>query len=240
MLEKMISTISELNVAALHLRGIGDMDGVKKLAKEWVVPYQQAIDFIQGKRYRLADVPVTDRYFETATEKLWEEMFLLDDRSFAGVIGEYVSSLCREDENLHSQVLKKHKSLQHCLDYVTGKAYEVALAQAQAKGAERLTENTGLALSEREVFPWVLEYYKNADEDKAEEKKTKEREKILSEWQRKEPGLSGKKTAVSKSGRGKAKQTEKKETSSAKPEKAVKQETKKKEDFGQLSLFDMQ
>lgn len=71
-------------------------------------------------------------------------------------------------------------------------------------------------------------------------KKQKKREKILSEWQRKEPGLSGKKTAVSKSGRGKAKQTGKKETSSAKPEKAVKQETKKKEDFGQLSLFDMQ
>lgn len=132
---KLFTAYDELNAAAMHLRQNGDMDELRKLAKAWSVPYAQAEDYIRGKRYRLAEVPVADKDFKTPFEKLREEMLVLDDKYFASVIAWYMVRKCEEEESLGERVLKKHKSLQRCLDFVTDKAFAIA--------TERKTERIG-------------------------------------------------------------------------------------------------
>lgn len=247
-----MSNVAELNAAAQHLRMEKDMEGIKALARAWAVPYQHTQDYIEGKRYRLADVPVAKGDFKFPSEKLREEMLALDDKYFADVIGWHITRLCRDDEELAVQVLKSHKSLQHCMDFITEKAYEVALGQAREKGMERIQANTGLALTEKEVFPWAEEYYRKEDEEDIKKKEEEEKKKILAEWERRErPAVSEKKaeTKKKKSGNRKTKKAEKEtETSSAQKEQEAsvktekKKEEKKKEEkkeYGQMSLFDL-
>ena len=76
----------------------------------------------------------------------------------------YLVNLAKTDLVLEAQVLKKHKMLQKCLDYVMQKAYNIALEGAKKKGENGIRANTGLALSGDQVFPWVLEYYAKDDE----------------------------------------------------------------------------
>ena len=117
----------------------------------------------KGSRYRLVDIPIEERKFANASEKLRAEMFALKDAGFADIIGQYLVNLAKTDSALDAQVLKKHKMLQRCLDYVTQKAYNIALEGAKKKGENGIRANTGLALSGDQVFPWVLEYYAKDD-----------------------------------------------------------------------------
>ena len=164
MLNEIIKTAEELNTAALHYRQSGNMDGVRELAKAHAVSKKQTEEFIQGSRYRLVDIPIEERTFANASEKLRAEMFALKDAGFADIIGQYLVNLAKTDSALDAQVLKKHKMLQRCLDYVTQKAYNIALEGAKKKGENGIRANTGLALSGDQVFPWVLEYYAKDDE----------------------------------------------------------------------------
>ena len=72
MIEKMVENVVELNDAAVHLRNQGDMEALRRLAKKWAVPYEQTEDFIQGRRYRLAEIPIRQKIFRTTSEKLRE------------------------------------------------------------------------------------------------------------------------------------------------------------------------
>ncbi|MDO4339137.1 MAG: Cas9 inhibitor AcrIIA9 family protein [Eubacteriales bacterium] len=236
MLEKIIRNVSELNAVALRLRQDGNLEEIRKLAKEWVIPYPQTEDFIHGKRYRLAEDPIAEKNFRTPFEKLREEMLALDDKSFADIVGWHLFQKCREDEELSAQVLKKQKSLQRCLDFITGKAFELATEQVKQKGMERVQENTALAITEKEVFPWAEEYYRKEDEAEVEEKAAAEKKKILAAWEaaEKKGTNAGKAVKVKKAENGKAKRkTQKKADQASAPEK-------KKESFGQMSLFDLQ
>ena len=134
MLNEIIKTAEELNTAALYYRQSGNMDGVRELAKAHAVSKKQTEEFIQGSRYRLVDIPIEERKFANASEKLRAEMFALKDAGFADIIGQYLVNLAKTDSALDAQVLKKHKMLQRCLDYVTQKAYNIALEEAKKKG----------------------------------------------------------------------------------------------------------
>lgn len=134
MIEKMVENVVELNDAAVHLRNQGDMEALRRLAKKWAVPYEQTEDFIQGRRYRLAEIPIGQKIFRTASEKLREEILVLDDKDFAGIIGWHIIRKCEEDPKLAISVMKRHKSLQRCLDFVMEKAFETATEQAKRKG----------------------------------------------------------------------------------------------------------
>lgn len=178
MLNEIIKTAEELNTAALHYRQSGNMDGVRELAKAHAVSKKQTEEFIQGSRYRLVDIPIGERKFANASEKLRAEMFALKDAGFADIIGQYLVNLAKTDSALDAQVLKKHKMLQRCLDYVTQKAYNIALEGAKKRGENGIRANTGLALSGDQVFPWVLEYYAKDDEKEIAEKEQEEKKKI--------------------------------------------------------------
>ena len=175
MLNEIIKTAEELNTAALYYRQSGNMDGVRELAKAHAVSKKQTEEFIQGSRYRLVDIPIEERKFANASEKLRAEMFALKDAGFADIIGQYLVNLAKTDSALDAQVLKKHKMLQRCLDYVTQKAYNIALEGAKKKGENGIRANTGLALSGDQVFPWVLEYYAKDDEKEIAEKEQEEK-----------------------------------------------------------------
>lgn len=244
MLDKIVRSVNELNAAAESLRQSGGTEELKKLARAWNVPYAQTEDYIKGKRYRLMEVPVSDKEFRTHSEKLREEMLVLDDKYFASIIAWHMIQKCEEDGELGKMVLKKHKSLQRCMDFITGRAFEAATEQAKQKGREGVQRNTGFALTENEVFPWAEEYYQSSDEDAVKKNEAEEKEKIQKEWERREGvakvAASGTKKASPKAKKG----TKKKETD--KPGKAAGNSaaagTKKAAGAGtsgQLSLFDL-
>ena len=181
MIEKMVENVVELNDAAVHLRNQGDMEALRRLAKKWAVPYEQTEDFIQGRRYRLTEIPIEQKTFRTASEKLREEILVLDDKDFAGIIGWHIIRKCEEDPKLAISVMKRHKSLQRCLDFVMEKAFETATEQAKKKGLDRVREDEAETLAKE-----------------AEEKK-----KILSEWEQAErKSASAGKTTVKKKDAG--------------------------------------
>lgn len=233
MLNEIIKTAEELNTAALYYRQSGNMDGVRELAKAHAVSKKQTEEFIQGSRYRLVDIPIEERKFANASEKLRAEMFALKDAGFADIIGQYLVNLAKTDSALDAQVLKKHKMLQRCLDYVTQKAYNIALEGAKKKGENGIRANTGLALSCDQVFPWVLEYYAKDDEKEIAEKEQEEKKKIQKEWD-----------SVNKRTKTIPKNPGTKKDSEVHPKEAAEQEEKyiskkKSKDSGQMSLFDM-
>ena len=225
MLNEIIKTAEELNTAALHYRQSGNMDGVRELAKAHAVSKKQTEEFIQGSRYRLVDIPIEERKFANASEKLRAEMFALKDAGFADIIGQYLVNLAKTDSALDAQVLKKH--------YVTQKAYNIALEGAKKKGENGIRANTGLALSGDQVFPWVLEYYAKDDEKEIAEKEQEEKKKIQKEWD-----------SVNKRTKTIPKNQGTKKDSEVHPKEAAEQEEKhiskkKSKDSGQMSLFDM-
>ena len=177
MLNEILKTAEELNAAALHYRQSGNMDGVRELAKAHAVSRKQTEAFIQGSRYRLVEIPIGERKFVNASEKLRAEMFILKDAGFADIIGQYLVNLAKTDSALEAQVLKRHKMLQRCLDYVTQKAYNVALEAAKKKGENSVRANTGLALSGDQVFPWVLNITRKMMKRKWPKKSRKKRKR---------------------------------------------------------------
>lgn len=244
MLDKIVKSVNELNAAAEHLRQSGGIEELKKLAKAWNVPYAQTEDYIKGKRYRLMEVPVSDREFRTYSEKLREEMLALDDKYLASVIAWHIMRKCEEDGELGEMVLKKHKSLQRCMDFITGKAFEIATDQAKQKGLEGVQRNTGLALTQNEVFPWAEEYYRSDDEETVKKKETEDKEEIQKEWARREGGAkvaaSGQKKASPKAkNRTKKKETDKAGKTTGSGAAAGTKKGAKADTSGQLSLFDM-
>lgn len=244
MLEKIVKNREDVNAAAMHLLQAHDLEELRKLAKTWAVSFQQTEDYIHGKRYRLMEIPITDKAYQSAAEKLREEMIVLNDKMFADIIAWQIIRICSEDPVMEAQVLKKHKSLQRCLDYVTGKAFEMAQAQMKEKGIDNGPQKMGIALTEKEVFPWAEEYYRNMDEKETAEKEEKEKAQIISEWTRREnkEKHASNKTAVS--GKGK-KSTSKKAQADTKEnvadQSANVQCNKKnqKETMQQISLFDL-
>lgn len=238
MYEKIVKNVEELNVAAMHLLQVKDLDALRTLAKTWSISYQQTEDYIHGKRYRLAEIPVADKNFRTASEKLREEMLALDDKYFADIVAWHMIRKSGEDEELSEQILKKHKSLQRCLDYVTGKAFEAAKAQTKQKGLERVPQNTGLALTEKEVFPWAEEYYRKQDENETEKKEAEEKKKILSDWETRE--RKSKTVPAKAADSGKGKKTARKAKEAAGEEKKPAKDPSRKDIPQQMSLFDLQ
>lgn len=246
MLDKIVKSVNELNATAEHLRQSDGIEELKKLAKAWNVPYAQTEDYIKGKRYRLMEVPVSDREFRTYSEKLREEMLALDDKYLASVIAWHIMRKCEEDGELGEMVLKKHKSLQRCMDFITGKAFEVATEQAKQKGLEGVQRNTGLALTQNEVFPWAEDYYRSDDEEAVKKKETEDKEEIQKEWARREGGAgakvaaSGQKKASPKAKNGtKKKETDKAGKTTGSGAAAGTKKTAKTDTSGQLSLFDL-
>ena len=113
MLEKLAKSIEEINVLAEHYRTCHNVAAIESLAKEHSISKEDMDAFIAGKRNFLLKVLLT-RQSASATEKLTEEMLLLQDPGYATVIGTYLLDLARKDPVMKEVILQPHKTLRRC------------------------------------------------------------------------------------------------------------------------------
>ena len=177
MLEKLAKSIEEINVLAEHYRTCHNVAAIESLAKEHSISKEDMDAFIAGKRNFLLKVLLT-RQSASATEKLTEEMLLLQDPGYATVIGTYLLDLARKDPVMKEVILQPHKTLRRCIEYVHEKAYETALKKAKKEGKAGVGQNTGIAIGSTEVFAWVIDYYLLDDRKDMEKKAQEEKDTI--------------------------------------------------------------
>ena len=166
----------------------------------------------------------------SVTEKLTEEMLLLQDSGYATVLGTYLLDLARKDPVMKDVILQPHKTLRHCIEYVHEKAYETALEKAKKEGKTGVGQNAGIAIGSTEVFAWVIDYYLLDDRKDMEKKAQEEKDTIKKAWKKAESirALSTK-----------SNDSDTKKDVSEEALVAAKPVAKKKEEPEQLSLFNL-
>ncbi|RHS99349.1 hypothetical protein DW904_10555 [Ruminococcus sp. AM42-11] len=110
MLEKLAKSIEEVNVLAEHYRTCQNVAAIEGLAKECFISKEDTDAFIAGKRKFLLKVLLTQQAV-SVTEKLTEEMLLLQDSGYATVLGTYLLDLARKDPVMKEVILQPHKTL---------------------------------------------------------------------------------------------------------------------------------
>ena len=195
MYEKVIHNTEELNAMAAHLRMAQNFPELRLLAAERLVPEQDVEDFISGKRFLLAEIPMSEKKYTSAAEKLREEMWHLKDQLFTDLVAQYLIQRAKEDILFGFRVLKKQKTLQKCMDYIMKQAYQMAEKEREKKFGKKQDPKgrTGnqnqafsLGIAETKVYQWAEEYYALEDEVKEAKEQAKERKKRLNALKRKE------------------------------------------------------
>ena len=194
MYEKVIHNTEELNAMAVHLRMAQNFPELRLLAAERLVPEQDVEDFISGKRFLLAEIPMSEKNYTSAAEKLREEMWHLKDQLFTDLVAQYLIGRAKEDILFGFRVLKKQKSLQKCMDYIMKQAYQMAEKEREKKFGKKQdpkgrtgnqNQSFGLGIAEMKVYQWAEEYYALEDEVKEAKEQAKERKKRLNALKRK-------------------------------------------------------
>ena len=81
MLGKMIENTKDLNMVADRLRARGEISRLQELCKEWLIPEKDMQDFLQGKRLRLAEVPLEEKFFLLLLKRLRKKCISLKDQA---------------------------------------------------------------------------------------------------------------------------------------------------------------
>lgn len=224
-------SIQEINQMALNLRKLRMKEELLKLAEGNKVSKSDTEDFQQGKQYFLVDGGNTEKFYETARSKVVDEMFQLNDPLFGNIIGGYLLSHCNKC-SFEQQILRSHKTLQRCIEYLMKKAYGT-VDEEDVKSRK----NVGVALAGDMVYGWVNDYY--ASDDKEEAVKNMKDADAAFTRRRATTKLSDSKTSSKKSASHskRAKQTKKQEerNNTAKQECT---ENDKAQVAGQVSLFE--
>lgn len=194
MYDKVITSIWELNTVARHLRNMGEIKKIELLAAKWQVPKKDMNEFIDGKRYSLADARIEEKDFESAGSKLREEMWLLNDKLFTDTIASVLIKNCENSKELADRVLVRHKTLQKCLDYIMKQAYQMAEEERKGLNGENelntakvRTDNLqpfGMAVCGDKVIAWAEKYYFLDDKEEEEKKKSEETEKRIKDLEK--------------------------------------------------------
>lgn len=162
----MIENTKDLNMVADRLRARGEISRLQELCRERLIPENDMQDFLQGKRLRLAEVPLEEKKFSTASEKIAEEMYQFEGPGLAVALGQYLLERC-ENEILSAQILLPHKSLEKGINFILQRVYEESKDYLQQN---RNGQNgAGVAVSSEKVYHWLEEYY--ALDDAEEERK---------------------------------------------------------------------
>ena len=195
MFENVIHNTEELKAMSVHLWMAHNFPELRLLAAEWLVPEQDLEDFISGKRFLLAEIPMSERNYVSAAEKLREEMWHLKDQLFTDLVAQYLIQRAKEDILFGFRVLKKQKSLQKCMDYIMKQAYQMAEKEREKKFGKKQdpkgrmgnqNQSFGLGIAETKIYQWAEEYYALEDEAKEAKEQAKERKKRLNALKRKE------------------------------------------------------
>ena len=233
MVEKILENVSdiyEINQTAAKLRQLGMREELQKLAEKYAVPKQNTEAFLSGKRYFLVDGGPIQKTYRTARSKLLDEMAMLKDPHFADVVGAYLIGMCGKSA-VEQQILKPHKTLQRCVEYLMEQAWEMV---DDEKKNQRI--RMGFAVPDDTVYRWVQEYYALDDKEQYE-KAQKEAEEAFrkagEKTVRKEKSAANKSSTKGKSN----KKTTEKAVSQSAGSQRDKKEAKSSEPQ-QLSLFD--
>ena len=182
MIEQFVNNTAELNLLAQNLRDHGEIERLKELADQWLIPEEDLKDFINGTRVRLAEIPLEEKDFSSATEKLTEEQYHLAGNTALIVIGRYLM-MHLEEKGLEEKILQTHKSLEKCLNYILKQAYEEEkdsikkeMQAANKSRHDQELQGTVRVYEEDKVFRWAEEYYL-LDDKEAEQKRKEEWEK---------------------------------------------------------------
>ena len=182
MIEQFVNNTAELNLLAQNLRDHGEIERLKELADQWLIPEEDLKDFINGTRVRLAEIPLEEKDFSSATEKLTEEQYQLAGNTALIVIGRYLMRHL-EEKGLEEKILQSHKSLEKCLNYILKQAYEEEkdsikkeMQAANKSRHDQELQGTVRVYEEEKVFRWAEEYYL-LDDKEAEQKRKEEWEK---------------------------------------------------------------
>lgn len=254
MFEKIINNTEELNAMAVHLRMSQNFSELQALAAQWLVPEQDVEDFISGKRFQLADIPLSEKEYKSAAEKLREEMWLLKDQLFTDAVARYLIRRAEEDMLFGFRVLKKQKTLQKCMNHIMEQAYKMAEKEQEKKFGGKQNRNRrtgrqnqaiGMGLAETLVYQWAEEYYNLEDAAKEAKEQAAEKKKRLNSLKKKENRKKG--TVVSKDPVDSPKEAvlpvEKGEESQEPQDVPDREEKKAKKEDGmegvQLSMFDL-
>lgn len=258
MYEKLINNTEELNAMAVHLRNSQNFSELKVLAAQWLVPKQDVEDFIKGKKFQLAEIPLSEKEYTSAVEKLREEMWHMKDQLFTDIVGRHLMEKAEKGLLFGSQVLKKQKTLQKCMNYIMEQAYQMAEKEHDNRfggknnpnrRADRTHQSVGMGISETKVYQWAEEYYALDDEAKEIKEQKAERKKRLNalkkEEERKKNADSSGKMTVKGASEGKEEKSAEKGEEKQKQEEAPATEKQEKgaekptEKAVQISLFDM-
>lgn len=182
MIEQFVNNTAELNLLAQNLRDHGEIERLKGLADQWLIPEEDLKDFINGTRVRLAEIPLEEKDFSSATEKLTEEQYQLAGNTALIIIGRYLMKHL-EEKGLEEKILQSHKSLEKCLNYILKQAYEEEkdsikkeMQAANKSRHDQELQGTVRVYEEEKVFRWAEEYYL-LDDKEAEQKRKEEWEK---------------------------------------------------------------
>ena len=182
MIEQFVNNTAELNLLAQNLRDHGEIERLKELADQWLIPEEDLKDFINGTRVRLAEIPLEEKDFSSATEKLTEEQYQLAGNTALIIIGRYLMKHL-EEKGLEEKILQSHKSLEKCLNYILKQAYEEEkdsikkeMQAANKSRHDQELQGTVRVYEEEKVFRWAEEYYL-LDDKEAEQKRKEEWEK---------------------------------------------------------------
>lgn len=174
MLEKMIGDTRDLNMVADRLRARGEIQRLRELGKEWLIPEKEIQDFLEGKRIRLAEIPLEEKNFHSPSDKINEEMYQFEGPGIAVALGQYLLEHCNNG-TLATQILLPHKSLEKGINFVMEKVYEESKDYLQ--GAKNGQKGVGVAVSSEKVYHWLEEYYALDDAEKERKKKEEEKER---------------------------------------------------------------
>ncbi len=258
MYEKLITNTEDLNAMAVHLRNSQNFTELKELAAQWLVPEEDVEDFIKGKRFQLAEIPLSEKEYASAAEKLREEMWHMKDQFFTDIVARYLRKRAEEDPLFGVKVLKKQKTIQKCMNHIMEQAYQMAEKEHDKrfggeKNPNRLADNAhrsiGMGLSETKVYQWAEEYYAlddEATEMKAQKAERKKRMNALKkEEERKQNAATHRKASVKGALEGKSGKSLEKVEENHKPEEVSEAEKpekgtgKSEGESVQMSLFDM-
>ena len=256
MYEKLINNTEELNAMAVHLRNSQNISELQALAAQWLVPEQDVEDFIKGKRFQLAEIPLSEKDYASAAEKLREEMWLMKDQLFTDIVGRYLMKKAEEDPMFGIQVLKKQKTLQKCMNYIMEQAYQIAekehdLRFGRKKNPNRRADSAhqsiGMGMSETQVYQWAEAYYALEDEAEESKKRKAETKKRLNSLKKKEERKKNSISSGSSSAKGVSKDDTEKNAEKGEGNLEKESGTKGQDEGAkksiekpvQMSLFDM-
>lgn len=220
-----MESIRNINQMAAKLKQMGMKDELEKLAVKNGISSEDLGFYLAGKRYVLVDGGGTEKSYTSARSKILDEMLYLKDPVFVDIVGKYLLEQCRNPE-LEQQILKRHKTLQRCMDYLMEKAWELVDEETKKQQIP-----VGFAVVSDTVFGWVWDYYALEDEQQVSEKE-KETEEAFRK--RSMAVTEIQKPAAGKKSRSRSK---KQDAAARMKETNTSGQEERKED-GQLSLFD--